>query len=106
MGFKILSQVELENGFSTENVYVTIQGEFRTHKNRTTGKYEVSCNAQCWKNMEAYNNKKQPLFVGLHCNLNLESVNQVDFYAMLYTKLKQRCCEVFNNNDLQFEDVL
>jgi len=104
MGITINEQIELDSNIALQNVYITIKGQFAIHK--INNNYQVSASCIGYKDHHSYENGRNPI---LHIRVTeqLQSVSSnIDFYTILYNKLKNRVKEIFKNDNLTFEDVL
>jgi hypothetical protein len=104
MGITINEQIELDSNIALQNVYITIKGQFTIHK--INNNYQVSASCIGYKDHHSYEMDKNAI---LHIRVTeqLQSVSSnTDFYSILYTKLKNRTKEIFNNDNLTFVDML
>ncbi len=104
MGFTINEEIELDNSITLQNIYFTIKGEFQVYKNKLTGLYEIGATSIGYKNLHSYQGGKNPI-IHFRITETIQNLN-VNFYTIIYNKIKNRAKEIFKNENLTFEDRL
>lgn len=117
MGFTIGNEVNIDNGLSVSNSYLTIKGQYKLerkalteYKNNTVldagHEYVLITKGDLYLNKQSYINKKSPVMVNFNVLIKVQNGNFENIHNQLYNALKEKVKTVFGNNNLVFTDDL
>jgi hypothetical protein len=108
MGFSITDNITIEDTeIQVSNTYATISGQYNVSRRYiysnnnnllyepyiTSHKYLITCQGNIYKDRQRYLAGKSPLICNINLSLLVDSMDGINIYNMLYTKLKEYITE-------------
>lgn len=115
MGFTIISDVNIDNGLSVSNSYMTIKGIYRLERKVLTEykngsildngyEYQIISSGNLYLNKQSYLNKKSPVMINFNVLIKVQNNNFENLHTQIYSALKEKVKSIFNNQNLEIND--